>query len=104
MNGTEAPVSVREADGFTLGGGMDVSLGTVRPADRVVLELSGVSTQPPALADEVFRMLEPAQMSYVAKDRAWGVVSSGATGGELIGGLRAAGLPEDLLAAVSEVA
>ncbi|MBE6481891.1 MAG: alpha-glucosidase [Actinomyces ruminicola] len=104
VNGAEAPVSVREADGFTLGGGLDVALGAVRPADRVVLELSGVSTQPPALADEVFRILEPAQMSYPAKDRAWAVVCSGATGGALIGGLRAVGVPEELLAAVSEVA
>ncbi|MBM6980199.1 MAG: alpha-glucosidase [Actinomyces succiniciruminis] len=104
VNGTDTPVKERPADGFTLGGGLDVSLGTVCPADGVVLELSGVSTKPPSLADEVFRILEPAQMSYPAKDRAWGVVSSGATGGALIGGLRAAGLSEQLLAAISEVA
>ena len=61
-------------------------------------------TSPPPLADEVFSILEPVQIAYEAKDAAWKVVASGARGGELLGGLRAAGIPDDVLAAVAEVA
>ncbi|MDO4901343.1 TIM-barrel domain-containing protein [Actinomyces sp.] len=104
LGGSEVPVTVRKADGFTLGGGLDICLGAVRPADGITLTLAGASTQPPALADEVFRILEPAQMSYPAKDRAWEVVSSDMTGGSLIGGLHAVGVPEGILAAVAEIA
>ncbi|MDU0348591.1 TIM-barrel domain-containing protein [Actinomyces sp. MRS3W] len=103
LGGEAVPVTTRAADGFTLGGGLDVALGTVRPSTGVTLTLAGVCTRPPAAADEIFRILEPAQMSYPAKDQAWAVVCSGATGGALLGGLRAVGLPEEVLAAVSEV-
>ena len=61
-------------------------------------------TDPPSPADEIFSILEPVRIDYDAKDAAWRVVTSGARGGELLGGLRAAGLPDDVLAAVAEVA
>ena len=51
----------------------------------------------------MFSILEPVQIAYEAKDAAWKVVASGARGGELLGGLRAAGLPDDVLAAIAEV-
>ena len=97
-------VTRREADGFALGAGTDIALGAVRPADGVELALTGVRTGPPSPADEIFSILEPVRIDYDAKDAAWRVVASGARGGELLGGLRAAGLPDDVLAAVAEVA
>ena len=97
-------VAHREADAFTLGAGTDIALGAIRPADGGELVLTGVRTSPPPLADEVFSILEPVQIAYEAKDAAWKVVASGARGGELLGGLRAAGIPDDVLAAVAEVA
>ena len=100
----EPVVAHREADAFTLGAGTDIALGAIRPADGGELVLTGVRTSPPPLADEVFSILEPVQIAYEAKDAAWKVVASGARGGELLGGLRAAGIPDDVLAAVAEVA
>ena len=100
----EPVVTRREADGFALGAGTDIALGAVRPADGVELALTGVRTGPPSPADEIFSILEPVRIDYDAKDAAWRVVASGARGGELLGGLRAAGLPDDVLAAVAEVA
>ncbi|WP_172192506.1 TIM-barrel domain-containing protein [Actinomyces faecalis] len=102
--GRPVEVTEREADGFTLGGGLDVHVGTVRPGEDVVIELSGVTTEPPSLADEVFTILEPAELEYQVKDRAWQVVTSGARGGALLSGLRAVGLPEEILTAVAEIA
>ena len=100
----EPVVAHREADAFTLGAGTDIALGAIRPADGGELVLTGVRTSPPPPADEVFSILEPVQIAYEAKDAAWKVVASGARGGELLGGLRAAGIPDDVLAAVAEVA
>ena len=97
-------ITRREADGFTLGAGTDVALGVVRPADGVELALTGVRTAPPSPAEEVLSILEPVRIAYGAKDAAWRVVTSGARGGALLGGLRAAGLPDDVLAAVAEIA
>ena len=94
----------READGFTLGAGVDVPLGTVRPTEGVSVELEGVSVRTPAVAQEVFRLLEPAEIDYLVKDRAWVAVEAGATGTALLSAMRAAGVPEDVIAAVSEVA
>ena len=99
----EPVVAHREADAFTLGAGTDIALGAIRPADGGELVLTGVRTSPPPLADEVFSILEPVQIAYEAKDAAWKVVASGARGGALLGGLRAAGLPDDVLAAIAEV-
>lgn len=100
----EPVVARREADGFTLGAGTDIALGTVRPAEGVELLLAGVRTEPPSTADEILSILEPVRIAYETKDAAWRVVASGARGGALLGGLRAAGLPDDVLAAVTEVA
>ena len=100
----EPVVTRRKADGLTLGAGTDIALGAVRPADGVELALTGVRTGPPAPADEILSILEPVRIAYDAKDAAWRVVASGARGGELLGGLRAAGLPDDVLATVAEVA
>ena len=100
----EPVVTRREADGFALGAGTDIALGAVHPADGVELALTGVRTDPPSPADEIFSILEPVRIDYDAKDAAWRVVASGTRGGELLGGLRAAGLPDDVLAAVAEVA
>ena len=77
---------------------------TLRPADGVELSLAGVRTEPPSTADEILSILEPVRIAYETKDAAWRVVASGARGGVLLGGLRAAGLPDDVLAAVTEVA
>ncbi|MGK2348425.1 TIM-barrel domain-containing protein [Actinomyces sp. W5033] len=101
--GRPAEVREREADGFTLGAGVDVPLGTVRPAEGVRVELEGVSVRTPAVAQEVFRLLEPAEIDYLVKDRAWVAVEAGATGTTLLSAMRAAGVPEDVIAAVSEV-
>ena len=103
--GDRARVSRREADGFTLGKGLDVSLGTVRLGDGPVrVDLTGVRTRTPALRDEAFRILEPVEVEYLAKDRAWEAISSGLRGGALLGALRACGLPDEVLAAVAEIA
>ena len=100
----EPVIARREADGFALGAGTDIALGTVRPADGVELSLAGVRTEPPSTADEILSILEPVRIAYETKDAVWRVVASGARGGALLGGLRAAGLPDDVLAAVTEVA
>ena len=102
--GRPVEVTEREADGFTLAGGLDVHVGTVRPGEGVVVELAGVRTEPASLAGEVFAILEPAELEYQVKDRAWQIVTSGARGGALLSGLRAVGLPEEILTAVAEVA
>ena len=101
--GREPVVTARAADGFALGPGVDIALGAVRPADGVELVLTGVRTRPPSLKEEALPILEAAQIAYSAKDRAWGVIASGATGGALLGGLRAAGLPDEILAAFAEI-
>ena len=101
--GREPAVTARAADGFALGPGVDIALGAVRPADGVELVLTGVRTRPPSLKEEALPILEAAQIAYSAKDRAWGVIASGATGGALLGGLRAAGLPDEILAAFAEI-
>ncbi len=101
--GREPVVTARAADGFALGPGVDIALGTVRPADGVELTLTDVRTRPPSLKEEALPILEAAQIAYSAKDRAWGVIASGATGGALLGGLRAAGLPDEILAAFAEI-
>ena len=102
-HGREPVVTARAADGFALGPGVDIALGAVRPADGVELVLTGVRTRPPSLKEEALPILEAAQIAYSAKDRAWGVIASGATGGALLGGLRAAGLPDEILAAFAEI-
>ena len=102
-HGREPVVTARAADGFALGPGVDIALGAVRPADGVELTLTGVRTRPPSLKEEALPILEAAQIAYSAKDRAWGVIASGATGGALLGGLRAAGLPDEILAAFAEI-
>lgn len=105
LDGRPVEVGVRPADGLTLGGGLDVALGEVSLADGgATLSLEGVRTEPPGLADEVFSILEPVEIDYMVKDRAWEVVRSGATGGALLGGLRAVGVPDAVLAAIAEVA
>ncbi|WP_366179860.1 ribbon-helix-helix protein, CopG family [Actinomyces timonensis] len=55
-------------------------------------------------ADEVFSILEPVEIDYAVKGRAWDVVQSGATGGAPLGGLRSVGVPDAVLAAIAEVA
>ncbi|GGO97750.1 TIM-barrel domain-containing protein [Actinomyces gaoshouyii] len=104
LDGRVLEVRGRRADGLTLGAGLDIELGEVLPADGVVVELEGLRSAPPVLADEVFSILEPVEIDYAVKDRAWDVVRSGATGGALLGGLRAVGVPDAVLAAVAEVA
>lgn len=101
--GREPVVTARAADGFALGPGVDIALGAVRPADGVELVLTGVRTRPPSLKEEALPILEAAQIAYSAKDRAWEAIASGATGGALLGGLRAAGLPDEILAAFAEI-
>lgn len=100
------PVAVveRAADGFTLGAGIDVALGPVRPELGVEVEVSGLRTTPAPLEAEAFTILEAARCDYLVKDRAWQVLTSGLRGAQLLGGLRAVGLPESLLAALAEVA
>lgn len=101
---TSAPeLTERAADGFTLGAGLDIALGELDLREGAELRLAGVRTAPPALADEVFQILEPAQLPYLTKDRVWGAVESGASGTEVLAAVTALGLPEDLVAAVAEV-
>ena len=78
-------------------------LGTVRPGEGVSVALTGVSVRTPGVAQEAFRLIEAAQIDYLVKDRAWVAVRAGATGTALLSALRAAGIPEDVIAAVSEV-
>ncbi|QPL05968.1 MULTISPECIES: TIM-barrel domain-containing protein [Actinomyces] len=103
VDGRPAEVREREADGFTLGAGVDIPLGTVRPSEGVSVELGGVSERTPDVSQEIFGLLEPAQIDYVIKDRAWGAVMSGATGTTLLSAMRAVGVPQDLVDAVAEV-
>ena len=103
LDGRPVEVREREADGFTLGAGVDVHLGTVRPGEGVSVALTGVSVRTPGVAQEAFRLIEAAQIDYLVKDRAWVAVRAGATGTALLSALRAAGIPEDVIAAVSEV-
>ena len=104
VDGRPVEVREREADGFTLGAGVDVHLGTVRPGEGVSVALTGVSVRTPGVAQEAFRLIEAAQIDYLVKDRAWVAVRAGATGTALLSALRAAGIPEDVIAAVSEAA
>ena len=103
-NGGPVDLTARPADGFNLGAGLDADLGAVRLSQGGVLELTGVRTAPPSMTTQVFEILEPVEIDYETKDRAWAVVASGARGGALLSGLRAVGIPEEVLAAVAEVA
>lgn len=107
VDGRPVEVRERQADGYTLGGGLDVVVGSLSADQRragVRIELTGVRTAPPCLADEVFTILEPAEIAYPVKDAAWAIVETGLTGPALLSGLRAVGVPDALLAAVAEVA
>ncbi|WP_454931915.1 TIM-barrel domain-containing protein [Actinomyces oricola] len=100
-------VRPRAADGFTLGPGLSVEVGQVEAAALragLTVEVSGVLERGADLRGEVFELLDAAQIDYAVKDMAWAAVEAGLKGVELLGALRAAGVPEGLLGAVAEVA
>ena len=70
----------------------------------LTVEVSGVLERGADLRGEVFELLDAAQIDYAVKDMAWAAVEAGLKGVELLGALRAAGVPEGLLGAVAEVA
>ena len=67
------------------------------------MEVGGLAVRQAPWQEEVLALLEEARIDYIVKDAAWAAVGSGLTGAALLASLRAAGLGEDLLGAVTEV-
>lgn len=102
----DVPTAARQADGTTLGGGLSVDLGVVDATARrrgTTVEVGGLVVRQAPWQEEVLALLEEARIEYAVKDAAWAAVGSGLTGAALLASLRAAGLGEGLLGAVTEV-
>ena len=102
----DVPTAARQADGTTLGGGLSVDLGVVDATARrrgTTVEVGGLAVRQAPWQEEVLALLEEARIDYIVKDAAWAAVGSGLTGAALLASLRAAGLGEGLLGAVTEV-
>jgi alpha-glucosidase len=102
----DVPTAARQADGTTLGGGLSVDLGVVDATARrrgTTVEVGGLAVRQAPWQEEVLALLEEARIEYAVKDTAWAAVGSGLTGAALLASLRAAGLGEGLLGAVTEV-
>jgi alpha-glucosidase len=102
----DVPTGARQADGTTLGGGLSVDLGVVDATARrrgTTVEVGGLAVRQAPWQEEVLALLEEARIEYAVKDAAWAAVGSGLTGAALLASLRAVGLGEGLLGAVTEV-
>lgn len=94
------------ADGFTLGAGVLLDLGELSREELehgVELVLEGAVEAPAPWREELYGLLEPARLDYLAKDRAWEAVERGLSGTALLAELEALGLPEELRSAVTEL-
>lgn len=103
---TALPVRRVEADGFTLGAGTEVDLGRLSVqelADGVEVVLADAAQAPAAWRQEVYDLLEAAQLPYEVKDRSWAAVQRGLGGTALLAELEALGLPSPLRSAVAEL-
>ncbi|WP_415504093.1 TIM-barrel domain-containing protein, partial [Actinomyces slackii] len=102
----EAPLRQVEADGFTLGAHTEVDLGVVSRQDLVAgieVEFLGAAARPADWRQEVFAILEPARLPYLAKDQAWAAIDRGLSGTALLAEMESLGLPPEVLSAVAEV-
>ena len=102
----EVTVTRAGADGFTLGGGAEVDLGELGREELVAgveLVLTGAAEAAAPWREELYGLLEPAQLPYVAKDQAWAAVERGLEGPALVAELEALGVPEALRSAVLEL-
>ncbi|WP_243106932.1 TIM-barrel domain-containing protein [Actinomyces lilanjuaniae] len=100
------PVRQVEADGFTLGAGTEVDLGWLSAqelVDGVEVVLADAVQAPAPWPQEVYNLLEAAQLPYEVKDRSWAAVQRGLSGAALLAELEAVGLPDSLRSAVAEV-
>ncbi|WP_139738874.1 glycoside hydrolase family 31 protein [Actinomyces wuliandei] len=103
---TALPVRRVEADGFTLGAGTEVDLGWLSAqelVDGVEVVLADAVQAPAPWPQEVYDLLEAAQLPYEVKDRSWAAVQRGLDGAALLAELEAVGLPETLRSAVAEL-
>lgn len=93
-------------DGFTLAGGVEIDLGELSQEELtagVRVELVGAQEAPADWKQEVFNLLEPAELPYLAKDLAWGAVERGLSGTALLAEFEALEIPELLRSAIAEV-
>lgn len=101
--GYSPTVTARDANGFTLGAGVDIHLAHVSLTTGLRVELHGIQLSLPTLESELYRLLDQAEIAYETKDQAWHMLRDTAEGSSLLPALQTLDLPESLVRAVTEL-